>query len=104
MPSATRCAEFRQVRLAGVLVVGAESTDLVATASGSVTAAQVAGWLRGLMDAADQPIAAAVTEIDVADATVTVRFAAVEEPSYREVADGHRVLCATAPWCAPAPA
>lgn len=82
----------------------AESTDLVATASGSVTAAQVAGWLRGLMDAADQPIAAAVTEIDVADATVTVRFAAVEEPSYREVADGHRVLCATAPWCAPAPA
>ncbi len=80
-----------------------EGTDLFASANGDVAAPDVADWLRGLMEAADQPIADAVSDIEVEDDKVRVRFPTVDEPTYHERGDRHRVHCATAPWCAPNP-
>ena len=94
-------ADAGEVDLLDAVVFEVDGITLHATGSDGISGDQVATWLRELMKASDRPIDAAVGSVDVDQRTVTVTFEEVAEPEYHEVAPGHRVHCATAPWCAP---
>lgn len=84
--------ELRLLRAIGDLrAVGADLH--IDVKPGAASAADVADYVRAVMDSAGTTIGQAAAAVETASNRVTVRFPRVDEPPYFDVGDGHRVAC-----------